>query len=85
MHSGMRLGELASLTWADVDLHQSIIFLRETKSGVPRSEPLSKEAKVIIEEIAPSNERTGIVFKERRLGGKASICNPFIDILSLLL
>ena len=82
MRSEMRLGELQSLIWSDVDLNQNIVFLRETKSGVPRSVPLSKEAKLVIEGVASSDKRTGIVFKGRRFGGKASIRKPFYTALA---
>ncbi len=79
----MRLGELHSLTWSDVDLDQGVIFLRETKSGVPRSVPLSQEAKLVIESTALPEKRMGIVFKGRRFAGKASIRKPFYRALVL--
>lgn len=81
MRSGMRLGELLSLTWVDVDLNQGIVFLRETKNGVPRSVPLSKEAKEVIEDVAASDQRDGLVFKGRRFGGQPSIRKPFYTAL----
>jgi integrase len=83
MRSGMRLGELLSLTWADVDLNQNIVFLRETKSGVPRSVPLSKEAKLVIEGVSSVDQRKGLVFKGRRFGRKPSIRKPFYTALAL--
>lgn len=67
MRSGMRLGELLSLHWEDVHINQNIVFLRETKSGIPRSVPLSNDAKAVIEEVAPLEMRHGLVFKGSRL------------------
>jgi integrase len=83
MRSGMRLGELLSMDWSDVSLSQNIVFLRETKTGVPRSVPLSNEAKAVIEEMTPPDKRHGLVFKGSRLGGKPSIRKPFYTALAL--
>lgn len=82
MRSGMRLGELLNLNWSDVGLNQSIVFLRETKSGSPRSVPLSNEAKTVLEELTPPHEREGLVFKGKRFKGKVSIQKPFYTALA---
>lgn len=42
--TAMRQGELVGLTWADVDLAQRTITLRETKNGTTRTVPLSSAA-----------------------------------------
>jgi integrase len=55
-HTGMRLGEIASLTWAQIDLKRGIAKLRaqDTKTGQGRVVPLARE--VIAElESAPRN------------------------------
>lgn len=83
MRSGMRLGELQKLNWLDVNLNQSAVFLRDTKNGFPRSVPLSNEAKAVIEGIAPIQDRKGLVFKNKRLGGKVSIYKAFYKALAL--
>jgi len=41
---GMRLNEILSLTWADVDLSRKLLFVLRTKTGVSRSVPLSDTA-----------------------------------------
>ena len=38
--TGMRQGEILSLTWSHIDWDQCLISLKETKSGHPRSIPL---------------------------------------------
>ena len=40
LSTGARLGELMSLTWADLDLKKGIARLSETKNGSPRHLPL---------------------------------------------
>jgi integrase len=41
LESGMRRGELANLRWEHVDLRQSILHIPQTKTGYPRTIPLS--------------------------------------------
>jgi integrase len=42
--TGMRRGEVLSLTWANVDIEAGTAFLPMTKNGHPRSVPLSPQA-----------------------------------------
>lgn len=45
----MRLGELLSLSWIDVDLPMRLALLRDTKNGESRTAPLSSKAKAVLE------------------------------------
>lgn len=83
MRSGMRLGELQKLDWRDVNLNQNALFLRDTKNGTPRSVPLSNDAKAVLEAIAPIQDRKGLVFKSKRVGGKLSIYKAFYNALAV--
>jgi integrase len=47
LRTGMRAGELCSLTWSNV--HGQYVHLPDTKSDRPRDVPLSSRAKVILE------------------------------------
>ncbi len=42
--TGLRVGELARLCWPDVDMRRRILTVRKSKSGRPRTVPLSGEA-----------------------------------------
>ena len=44
IETGMRFGELASVTWANVNHEKRTIFLPDTKNGSPRTVPLSTRA-----------------------------------------
>ena len=44
IETGMRFGELAGVTWANVNLEKRTIFLPDTKNGSPRTVPLSTRA-----------------------------------------
>lgn len=49
IETGMRRGEMLSMTWADVDLSRSVVTLLTTKSGHPRWVPLSGVAKAVLQ------------------------------------
>ncbi len=40
LYTGMRAGEIRALTWRDVDLKLSVVWIRESKSGKPREVPI---------------------------------------------
>jgi integrase len=44
LNTGLRLGELIALTWADIDLGKGLLHVRDSKSGEGRHVPLNAEA-----------------------------------------
>jgi integrase len=48
LDTGMRLGEILSLTWRNVDLSRSIIRVEHTKSGKPREIPISERLRTTL-------------------------------------
>ena len=44
IETAMRFGELAGVTWANVNFEKRTIYLPDTKNGSPRTVPLSKRA-----------------------------------------
>lgn len=57
LHSGMRAGEIFSLTWGDVDLKRGIISLRDTKSGKNRIAFMTETArKILVQEERGEND-----------------------------
>lgn len=52
IHTGMRRGELLSLTWANVDLTNRTAYLPLTKNGDSRTVPLSSYAIDILKELS---------------------------------
>lgn len=59
LETGMRLGELLSLTWNHVYLDRRFVYLPDTKNGTSRSVPLSTKAIQELEKIKkhPDNNR----------------------------
>ncbi|MBM1170354.1 site-specific integrase [Microvirga arabica] len=55
IETGMRRGELLSITWADVDLNARIVHLTRTKNGESRDVPLSSRAIKAIQALRSTN------------------------------
>ena len=62
IETAMRAGEIASLTWDNVDMVKRIAKLPMTKNGFPRDVPLSEEAIRIIEQVKSVTESVNTVF-----------------------
>lgn len=56
IETAMRAGEIAGLTWADIDLDKRIAFLPQTKNGFSRKVPLSAEAIRLINQMDRETE-----------------------------
>jgi integrase len=57
LETAMRLGELASLTWSNIDLERRTATLYKTKNGETRTAPLSPKALKILQSL--KNEARG--------------------------
>jgi integrase len=68
--TGMRHGEIAGLTWADVDLGRNLIVLQDTKTGDRRGVPLASRTKAALLALPL---RTGVIF----LGAGGGERDPF--------
>lgn len=62
VETAMRRGELAALTWANIDLKKCIAHLPKTKTDTPRSVPLSKAAMAALKQL-PRSIGEGKVFR----------------------
>lgn len=60
--TGMRRGEILSLTWKNIDLTNRVAFLPMTKNGEPRSIPLSSSAINSLLEAHKINEDAALCF-----------------------
>lgn len=56
LETAMRLGELLSLAWPDIDLSKRVAILRDTKNGETRRVPLSSAAVAALEKFPRSLE-----------------------------
>lgn len=56
LETGMRRGEILSLTWANIDLNNRRIRLERSKNGSPRSIPLSDKSLSVLKSLNPSGD-----------------------------
>jgi len=86
LHCGLRAGEIFSLTWADVNLDQSVLTLRDTKSGRTRNAYLTGETKAMFT-ARTHGEPSSLVFPARGTDNlRAAISKRFmvtVDSLGL--
>jgi integrase len=66
VYSGLRVGEMARLQWADVDLERKQVLVRQTKSGRPKAVPLCQAARAALMEQALKSRRFAYVFPSRQ-------------------
>ena len=75
LNTGMRRGEIFSLTWDDIDLERRIITIRETKGGEARRILFNDEVKKLLENIQKTE--SPYLFTGRSGGRLDDIFNAF--------
>lgn len=83
LESGMRLGEILSISWGNVDLNKGVIELADTKNGERRLVPLSGKARTALTQLPrhisgrvfPDVTSSAISHSFRRLCGDLEIEN----------
>ena len=77
LHTGMRAGELFSLTWGSIDFDGGIITLKDTKSVKTRFCYLTEKARAMLETRDTGQDSTEYVFTNRNGEKFKSISNAF--------
>ena len=62
MYSGMRLGEILTLHWDNVDFIRRVVRVPHTKTGVPLELPITRQLLAILERRRVETNGTGWVF-----------------------
>jgi integrase len=74
LSTGMRQGEILSLTWSDVDLQRKSIVLHDTKNGERRSVSLSGLALELLVKLSKVRRLdTNLLFASKVNGGKTHV------------
>lgn len=81
LHAGLRFGEIASLTWADVDIERKVLTIRDAKAG-SRYAFLTEQASAMLKN-RPQGKTSDYVFQGRK--GKVNrISQTFIKAVDVL-
>ena len=65
LNTGLRFGELAALTWADIDLQRKLLIVQKSKNKTKRTVPLNHAAMAILKNRIRSTQ-TNLVFYSKR-------------------
>jgi integrase len=64
LFTGMRIGELLALTWADVDLGRKLIHVRDSKSGKGRHIPMSASVYEVLSPVTRHIDNARVFYNE---------------------
>jgi integrase len=64
LYAGLRFGEIAALTWSDIDLERNTICIRNPKNGRTRHAYLTETLRATILEMEPGG-KSDLVFPDR--------------------
>lgn len=65
LYAGLRFGEIASLTWGDVDIDRGILTLRDTKSGRTRAAFVTEKIRTEVFSQLPPGNPDDLIFPDR--------------------
>ena len=68
LDTGMRKGEVFSLTWQDIDFKNEIIQIKDTKNNRNRTSFMTKEVKAMLKTIQRSGSGVGHIFQKKNGG-----------------
>jgi len=80
LHAGLRFGEVAGLTWGDVNIDNGLMTLRDTKAGRNRMAYITQAIKQVLEAKTQGNNGE-LVFPGRAGKRKSSISNTFDQVV----
>lgn len=83
LHCGLRFGELAALTWQDVDFVHGVLTLRDTKNARTRHAFLTSRTRQALKAMRPeSPEPSDLVFPARTGGKQKQVSRTFIKTVN---
>ena len=74
LYTGMRAGEIKSLTRAQVDLDKRTVHLTETKNGSTRSVPLTRQATDVFRAALRNSVRLDFIYRQLHLDSYLLCC-----------
>jgi integrase len=78
LYTGARAGEIFNLVWADIDLPNKFIILRDTKNGDTRNLFMTPQVEEMLKERMPDHmKKNELVFKNRKGKRIQEVSNAF--------
>jgi integrase len=85
LFTGLRLGEIFSLTWANLDLRHEVIHIKDPKSGVNRTAYITPPLNKIFKRLSDKSlGKEDLVFKDRKGNKIREISNVFGRVVDRL-
>jgi len=82
LHTGMRAGEIFSLTWADLDFERNTILIRDPKASKTRSAFMTDEVREMLSSLE-EGEKSDYIFNDKRHKGQIrEISHVFREIVN---
>jgi integrase len=78
LYAGLRFGEIASLTWGDVDLDRGLLTLRDTKSGKTRVAFITEKIRAEVFDVLTPGKPDDLVFPDRNGGRMIQVSAVFL-------
>ena len=84
LNAGLRAGEIFSLTWPDVDFGNSVLTLRDTKSGRTRQVPMTAAVLSMLEDRKKQANGNQLVFPAETGGRVVQVSDTFNRVVAVL-
>jgi len=85
LHCGLRFGEIAALTWSDLNFQQNLINVRDPKSSESRQAFMPDTVHKMLQNRRPQDPKpTELVFKDRNGNRQQSVSNAFDRVIKRL-
>jgi integrase len=85
LFAGLRFGEIAALTWRDVDLSRGILFIRDPKARVNRQAFITGQMRAVLEQRVDEGAKpSGLVFPDANGKKQPRVSNTFRKVANEL-
>lgn len=81
---GLRAGEIYALTWADVDMANGLLFIRDPKNGKNRHAYMTEEVKAVLQRRFEGQMPSALVFPARDGGKRVQVSKTFGQAVAAL-
>ena len=84
LYTGMRFGEIASLTWQDIDFDNGIIYIKDPKNRKGRVAYMIEEVKEFLLNKKQNSDTNSLIFSTKNNDKMTAITNSFKHAVNML-